>query len=351
MPRWMAGALIGLGLLGAAASVAIASPALVTVQCSPGSSTCEGWHTQAVSVKWQHSAQHEQGCVNQVVDPDTAGTVLGCTAWNGDKASGYTTVQVTVKVDATPPSVIGVPGRPPDFDGWFNHPVGLSFRGGDATSGVASCSRASYGGPNRSRVQVGGTCTDGAGNVGSGSFPLSYDATRPARPHVTVRPGNRRVTLRWSRLRSEEVAEVSRRRSGSASAVMFSGKSVRFTDRRLRNGRRYRYAVTIRDQAGNRSQTRVVAVPTASRLLLPARGARLRRSPLLVWKASKRASYYNVQLFRGRRKVLSRWPHRAQLQLRRLRRGHYRWYVWPGYGRLSANRYGRMLGGSTFVIR
>jgi len=190
-----------------------------------------------------------------------------------------------------------------------------------------------------------------AGNVGSGSFPISYDATKPAAPRVTLRPGNRRVTLRWSRLGPEEVAEVSRLASGAASAGVFSGKSLSFTDRGLRNGRRYRYAVAIRDQAGNRSQTRVVAMPTASRLLLPARGTRLRGSPLLVWKASKRASYYNVQLFRGRRKVLSRWPRRSQLQLRHLRRGHYRWYLWAGYGRLAAKRYSRMLGSSTFAIR
>ena len=33
-----------------------------------------------------------------------------------------------------------------------------------------------------------------------------------------------------------------------------------------------------------------------------------------------------------------------------LRPGVYHWYVWPGYGRLAANRYGGRLGGSTFVV-
>jgi hypothetical protein len=28
----------------------------------------------------------------------------------------------------------------------------------------------------------------------------------------------------------------------------------------------------------------------------------------------------------------------------------YRWYVWPGFGRISAARYGRLLGSSTFVV-
>ena len=30
--------------------------------------------------------------------------------------------------------------------------------------------------------------------------------------------------------------------------------------------------------------------------------------------------------------------------------GRYRWYVWPGYGPRSASKYGKLLGGSTFVI-
>ena len=36
----------------------------------------------------------------------------------------------------------------------------------------------------------------------------------------------------------------------------------------------------------------------------------------------------------------------------RLRRGHsYRWFVWPGFGRLSAHRYGRLLGQGRFSMR
>ena len=73
----------------------------------------------------------------------------------------------------------------------------------------------------------------------------------------------------------------------------------------------------------------------------------------------KGASYYNVQLIQGRR-ILSAWPTRPQLRLPRtwiyqgqryrLRAGRYRWYVWPGYGLLSAAHYGRLLGGSSFVV-
>ncbi len=95
-------------------------------------------------------------------------------------------------------------------------------------------------------------------------------------------------------------------------------------------------------------------------LLLPAPAEHVKGPPLLAWSAVKRASYYHVQVFRGSRRVLAAWPTATTFQLKRtwvmngrrfrLRPGTYRWYVWPGYGRLSASRYGGRLGGSTFVV-
>jgi hypothetical protein len=99
----------------------------------------------------------------------------------------------------------------------------------------------------------------------------------------------------------------------------------------------------------------------ASALLAPRAGARVTSPPLLRWRRVPRASYYNVQLFRGSVKILSAWPTVTRLQLkakwtylgrqRRLTPGTYRWYVWPGYGKASVRRYGRMLGGSTFTVK
>jgi large repetitive protein len=99
---------------------------------------------------------------------------------------------------------------------------------------------------------------------------------------------------------------------------------------------------------------------TTSALLAPRSGARVTKPPLLVWRRVTRAGYYNVQLFRGKQKILSAWPTRARLRLRarwkfagrvrRLTPGTYRWYVWPGYGVPSARNYGQLLGQSTFVV-
>jgi hypothetical protein len=81
--------------------------------------------------------------------------------------------------------------------------------------------------------------------------------------------------------------------------------------------------------------------PAALRLLSPRADAVVSRPPLLRWTAVPAATHYNVQLWRGNRKILSRWPAQPSLQLHRVwrYRGHwyslrparYRWYVWPGY--------------------
>ena len=144
-------------------------------------------------------------------------------------------------------------------------------------------------------MPVSGRCSDVAGNVRSGSLPINYDSTPPKRPSVEVRPGNKRVSLEWSTPAGVQT-EVVRARKGGKAAVVFRGVSDHLTDHRLHNGSRYRYVVTLIDQAGNRSADAASAVPTSSPLLLPARGAHVRRAPLLVWKPVRRASYYNAQL-------------------------------------------------------
>jgi hypothetical protein len=75
--------------------------------------------------------------------------------------------------------------------------------------------------------------------------------------------------------------------------------------------------------------------------------------PRLHWRRVKGADYYNVQLYRGSRKVLSVWPASTHLQLgmrwrfhgrlMRLSAAHYDWYAWPGFGRRSQRRYGRLI--------
>ena len=104
----------------------------------------------------------------------------------------------------------------------------------------------------------------------------------------------------------------------------------------------------------------VSATPTALLLASPKPGARVVKPPLLRWAPVASAKYFNVQLYRGGKKILSAWPSATRLQLTArwtyaklpytLKPGRYTWYVWPGVGARSAAVYGPLLGTSSFVV-
>jgi hypothetical protein len=147
---------------------------------------------------------------------------------------------------------------------------------------------------------------------------------------------------------------------GAAQSVVYRGASLSsgWVDRGLRPGREYRYQLTVSDDAANKT-TKTIDFVARGALLDPAPGERVAKPPLLAWTAVRGATYYNVVLVRGRR-VFSAWPTSARLKMPRawtyhgrrykLRSGSYRWFVWPGFGSLSAGHYGKMLGGSTFTF-
>jgi hypothetical protein len=177
---------------------------------------------------------------------------------------------------------------------------------------------------------------------------------------VTATPNDNRVTLRWAPPADAEVIEIARVTGTGQPALLFRGGGTSFTDRPLPNGKRSRYVVTSIDRAGNRAFDRASAVPTRSHLLSPADGAHVGKPPLLIWEGVKRATYYNVQLYRGRHKVLTRWPREEHLQLpetwrfggerRRFKEGNYTWFVFPGFGDRPDRRFGKLLGESSFKV-
>jgi hypothetical protein len=292
-------------------------PAITTTGCGGGTLTAEG--------------RLERTCIAEFQD-------------------GTVTKKIWIGIDRTPPQLVGLqPGRASNPNGWFNRPVALTFLGSDQTSGVAACSSTTYGGPDGIGVPISGSCSDVAGNVGAGSLPINYDATPPRRPSVEALPGNKRVALEWSTVPGVET-EIVRSRKGGKPVLVFRGLGDDVTDRKLHNGRRYRYVVTLIDQAGNRAADAASAVPTTSPLLLPARGARIHSAPTLVWKPVRRAHYYNAQLLRRGHKILTRWPRAPHLQLGKLVPARYCWYVWPGFGKRSEHRYGDLLGKSCFTV-
>jgi hypothetical protein len=324
-----------------------------------------GWYNHPFSLAFSASGDNLSGVAGCTTVPYSGpdGTGLAVAGSCSDVAGNTAGAQFTpFNYDATSPDVTGASAdRPPDHNGWYNHPVSFRFQGTDATSGLAGCTSATYSGPVDATANVNGACTDNAGNIGLGTQRFKYDNVRPGPPVVQVTPGNHRVDFSWTLPNDASSVSVSRSELGSSASpvVVYSGTRNSFLDKGLKNGHKYRYAVTDMDDAGNTNVKVVRAIPTASSLR-PFAGTVVNSPPLLTWKKIKRASYYNVQLWFGRKKVLSTWPRTASLQLKQrwhfrgktytLAPGHYRWYVWPGFGPLSAHNYGKRIGRSSFRV-
>jgi hypothetical protein len=364
--------------------------ATISASCSPAPADCSGWY-RAVTVHWTVTpAGATSACpdVKLKADSPASGTRESCTA---DDGTGPVTQTVMVKVDATPPQVTSArPDRPPDAFGWYVRPVIFKFAGTDALSGGVTCPPAVYSGPDSASAAVVGTCTDEAGNTTARAFPLMYDATPPTLTDLTALIGNGTITLSWHAGADTASVEVVRTPGiGAPSSVVYGGPGEGFVDQFVTDGTPYTYRVTVRDGVGNADSQTLVAVPGAPQpaptgspaenaplaaghagaadgvqgRTLPAARAVFRagQAPLLRWAAPPQARYYNVQLFRGDRKILSVWPSHPRYQLKRrwtfrgqtqrLVAGRYRWMVWPGFGQRSEATYGKRLVSRRFDVR
>jgi hypothetical protein len=360
-------------VLAALAGLMLGAPAAAEAQlevdyeCTPAPLDCSGWYQSKVSITWTvlpapPTSTVLAGCQNKTLTSDTPGSTEFCSARLG---AGKSTEEVTITIDQTPPVVTrGQPARGADFNGWYNRPVAVAFSGSDLTSGIASCTSPTFGGPDGGAAFVFGTCMDNAGNVSSPfGYGLSYDANAPPLSDLEAAAGDRRVTVSWETSGDTKSVQVVRSPGlGSEQAsVVFNGPGRKFHDDRVANGRRYVYEVNLTDAAGNAADETVASVPHPH-LVSPARLKAFTpgKPPVLRWTPVRRATYYNVQLFRGGRKILSAWPTDASYRMktrwrylgkrRRLVPGRYRWVVWPGYGTRSKSNYGKRLGPKTFRV-
>ena len=173
--------------------------------------------------------------------------------------------------------------------------------------------------------------------------------------------GDHRVRLVWTKPTGIGILRIEIRRSGKR-FPLYRGLGSEFIDTSLLNDRTYTYSVVVVDDLKNRSPAAgIFARPRGKFLRTPRDGANVLRAPMLRWAPRARATYYNVQVFRLGKKILSRWPARPRLQLRmqwryegrvyRLKDARYRWYVFPGFGKRPANNYGKLMGHSSFRKR
>jgi hypothetical protein len=192
---------------------------------------------------------------------------------------------------------------------------------------------------------------------------VKYDTTPPALRALALKAFDGKIRLHW---KVSGAAGLRLARSPgmkqAASSDLYTGNGSGFADSRVKNYVRYRYTLSATDAAGNTARRSASAVPLPV-LYAPRPGARLGRADSLMfaWRVAKKADYYNLQLWRGGHKVGSWWPSSSRLRLpsrwhsegktRRLKRGSYTWYVWPGLGARHLGKYGPLLGKSTFAVR
>jgi hypothetical protein len=317
-----------------------------------------GWYNHTVEVDFTGSdaVSGLESCAppENYTGPDSGLAVVGGICL--DRAGNAGVASYALQYDATAPQVTAaLPARVPDSNGWYNQPLDVSFQGTDATSAIETCTTARYGGPDAAATSVSGFCRDRAGNRSSdSSFALRYDSTAPSLTAVTAKAGDRKAVLTWTA--SPDTTFVEIRRAGT---VVYRGHDESFTDGRLKNGTRYRYTLTGYDEAHNAAAASTAATPTAP-LVSPPAGATVTAPPRLAWIRDPKATHYNVQVWRKGR-IFSSWPKGTSIHLKRswtyegrryrLTPGKYRWYVWPGYGKLTSKKFGPMLGSSTFVVR
>jgi hypothetical protein len=367
------------------------TPPVVTGGQPARGADINGWYNGPVAISFRGTDRTSgiEACTATTYGgPDSAAASVTGTcrdrAGNVSAPFGY-----GLRYDQTAPFISGaIPERPPNAGGWFNRPVRFDIQATDATSGIADCPSVTYGGPDSAAASFSPSCRDQAGNTASRLFSLKYDATPPMLSELKASGGNRTVTLSWRTSADIEWVEVVRTPGlgDDPATTVFRGLADSFVDGRVSSGVRYTYEVRAHDAAGNAASQTAVAVPVAEgpdaappgptartplpprarrrrpQLLSPPAGARLApgRPPLLRWTPVRGARYYNLQLWRRGRKILSVWPARPRYQLKarwryggrswRLEPGRYRWLVWPGFGPRSKADYGRRIGPSTFRV-
>jgi hypothetical protein len=386
-------------VVGVVGLVVVAGASAKIILTLPGDIAAEAQSAQGAAVTYVASAANPGGHPVPVLCQPGSGAVFSlgetkveCVAGHGGNAATGS-FAITVR-DTTSPSFGVAPGVGLSVEATgsrgvsADHPAVVSFLTKIAASvrdvvdpqpGVTNDAPIDFFPPGTTAVTF--TAADKAGNVSRTQYQVTVgdEATTPD----LAPPGNVRrlrarglsqgVVLRWRHPAARDFHHVvifrSRVRQGARLRRVYRGAGFAYRDRGLKNGVAYRYLLVAYDGAGNRSSGLIVTATPRKQWLrrptddaaisLPLRFGRL----AFRWKGVRGATYYNLQLYRGRccdRKVLSTWPRRSRFTLHRTWRygggrralvpGRYSWYVWPGFGRREDSRYGRLLGTRQFTV-
>ena len=141
------------------------------------------WYTSNVSVSWsvndaQSVVTSSTGCGSTTISTDTTGTALTCSATSG---GGTASKSVTIKRDATAPTLTATPSPAPNDALYNNSAVDVSYTCSDSMSGLLLVNPC----PATDQASTDGTHTfaptiyDRAGNSSSVSTTVKIDTNKP----------------------------------------------------------------------------------------------------------------------------------------------------------------------------
>jgi hypothetical protein len=146
------------------------------------------WYTSDVQLSWNVSdggsaITSTSGCNPSSVTSDTASLLVTCSATS---AGGTATQSVTIKRDATVPTISAAATTSPNAGGWYSGDVSVAFSCADAVSGVASCPASqTLTGEGSAISSSAQTVSDRAGNTSAPSNVVTVQIDRTA-PAVSV---------------------------------------------------------------------------------------------------------------------------------------------------------------------
>lgn len=151
------------------------------------------WYVSDVTLDWtvtegeSPNSLQTTGCGSTSITADQASTPYICSATS---AGGSASKSVSIKRDATPPTISGSASPVANLNGWNNTDVAVTFTCGDGLSGIDSC------GPDKTLTDeaagqsVAGSALDNAGNsAGASVGPINIDKTAPNVAYTSASPG------------------------------------------------------------------------------------------------------------------------------------------------------------------
>ncbi len=178
------------------------TPPTLTASAPP---TLSGWYNAGpITVHWTcgDNLSGVTSCPADQVVTAEGFTTLAQTIT--DQAGNTTTDSITIRIDQTPPTIVGTATPAPNGNGWNNTDVNVSFTCHDGLSGVVSCSAPTTLGEGAAQ-SVTGQAADAAGNSASATVSgINVDETPPTLSGTpTSAPNgsgwyNHAVTIHWT---------------------------------------------------------------------------------------------------------------------------------------------------------